>query len=322
MRTRFIQTLAQLAAEDPRITLIVGDLGYSVVEDFAKRYPGQFWNAGVAEQDMTGIATGLAMAGRVVFTYSIANFATLRCLEQIRNDVCYHRASVKIVAVGCGYAYGAHGYTHHGLEDLGILRTLPGMAVATPADPLECEETVRLLARTPGPAYLRLGKNKEPLLHSEPLRLEMGRLLPLRAGSDAAIFASGPILAEALGAADRLRLRGIDAGVVSVPWLKPFDRDTVLEIARRTPLLVSVEEHGPYGGLGSALAEVLAETGSPARLLRRHAMEDFDAIGSQDYLRRLAGLDAASIAEAVEAALRLPASAGAAAANASEPLRK
>jgi transketolase len=312
MRTRFIRTLTQLAAEDSRFTLVVGDLGYSVVEEFAQRFPRQFLNAGVAEQDMTGLATGLAFAGRVVFTYSIANFATLRCLEQIRNDVCYHRASVKIVAVGCGYAYGAHGYTHHGLEDLGILRTLPGMVVATPADPMECEAAVRLIARTPGPAYLRLGKNNEPSLHAAPPPLEIGRMVQMRPGIDVTIFACGPVLAEALQAADRLQLRGIGAGVVSVPWLKPIDRDAVLDAARRTSLLVSVEEHGAYGGLGSALAEILAEEGCPARLLRRHAMEDFDAIGSQDYLRRLAGLDAASIAGAVEAALGVPARAEAA----------
>jgi transketolase len=313
MRTRFIRTLTQLAAEDPRFTLVVGDLGYSVVEEFAKRFPRQFLNAGVAEQNMTGLATGLAFAGRIVFTYSIANFATLRCLEQIRNDVCYHRASVKVVAVGCGYAYGPHGYTHHGLEDLGILRTLPGMVVATPADPMECETAVRVLARSPGPAYLRLGRNNEPSLHATPPPLEIGQTVPMRTGNDVTIFACGPVLAEALQAADQLQLRRIAAGVVSVPWLKPFDREAVLDAARRTPLLVSVEEHGPYGGLGSAIAEVLAEEGCSARLLRRHAMEDFDAIGSQDYLRRLAGLDAASIASAVETALEVTARAQAAA---------
>src|SRR2546426_9403728 len=157
VRSAFIKTLFELAGKDPRVCLVVGDLGYSVIERFAETYPKQFVNAGVAEQDMIGIAAGMALTGKIVFTYSIANFATLRCLEQIRNDVCYHNANVKVVAVGGGLAYGALGSTHHATEDLAIMRALPRMVVVAPGDPVETELLTRAVAVEAGPCYMRLG---------------------------------------------------------------------------------------------------------------------------------------------------------------------
>src|SRR5712691_10038528 len=166
MRPAFFRALPELAAADERVNLVVGDLGFGVVEPFVERFPARFFNAGVAEQNMTGIAAGLALSGKTVFTYSIANFPTLRCLEQIRNDVCYHNANVKVVAVGGGFAYGALGMTHHATEDLAIMRALPGMVVVAPGDPLETELATRAIVSHSGPCYLRLGRAGEPKVHS------------------------------------------------------------------------------------------------------------------------------------------------------------
>ena len=188
MRTAFIQALSERAAADPRITLVVGDLGFGVVTDFAKRFPRQYLNVGVAEQNMTGLAAGMAMAGRIVFTYSIANFPTLRCLEQIRNDVCYHGANVVVVAVGGGLSYGALGMSHHATEDIAILRSLPQMTVIAPGDPVETTAAVGAAAAGIGPVYLRLGRAGEPLVHEKPIAWTLGKALSVRPGDDVTLI--------------------------------------------------------------------------------------------------------------------------------------
>ncbi len=296
MRTRFIQTLTELAKEDERLCLVVGDLGYSVVEEFASLFPDRFLNAGVAEQNMTGLAAGWAMTGKVVVTYSIANFPTLRCLEQIRNDVCYHRLPVKVVAVGGGFAYGAHGYTHHALEDMGVMRTLPGMTVASPADAAECASITRQIMASPGPAYLRLGRNREPALHGDDLNWNgESALLTMREGLDLVFVATGSVLGEAIEAAACLSERGIEAGVVSAPILKPFPEEALRTLGGKTRLIISVEEHCATGGLGAACADVLARTMPGARLVRLGTPDEVGVQGSQPWMRRACGLDAQSL---------------------------
>jgi transketolase len=290
VRTTFIKTLGELAEADDRIWLVTGDLGFSVLEVFAERFPRRYLNVGVAEQNMTGIAAGLARSGKVVFTYSIANFPTLRCLEQIRNDVCYHKGDVKVVAVGGGYAYGAQGYTHHGVEDLGIMRALPGMTVVAPGDPVETRLATRAIAAHPGPCYLRLGKAHEPVVHTSEPEFRLGRAIPVRSGRDATIISTGGMLREAVAAAGRLAEGGIDAAVLSMPTLKPLDTDAILSAARNTRAIVTAEEHSITGGLGSAVAEILAESGVPVRF-RRFGVPDRlnHTVGSQDYLLRQLG---------------------------------
>src|SRR3954449_11566852 len=177
MRMSFIESLCSAARRDPRVHLLTADLGYSVVEPFAAAFPKRFTNVGVAEQNLIGVACGLALCGKVVFVYSIANFPTLRCLEQIRNDLCYHQADVKVVAVGGGLAYGPQGYTHHGVEDLAVMRALPGMTVVAPGDPVESRLPGPAVARQPGPAHLRLGKAREPDVHAQPPRFRLGRAI-------------------------------------------------------------------------------------------------------------------------------------------------
>ena len=197
MRTAFIKELCELAEADERIWLICGDLGYSVLEVFADRFPKRYLNAGVAEQNMTGIAAGLALTGKIAVTYSIANFPVMRCLEQVRNDVCYHNLNVKIVSVGGGLAYGSLGYTHHGLEDLAVMSILPNMAVIAPADPVEARAATRAVIARRGPAYLRLGKAGEPVLHKTEIDFQIGRAIRVEQGNDLTLISTGGMLASA-----------------------------------------------------------------------------------------------------------------------------
>lgn len=298
MRDAFVRALMREAAADPNLVLITGDLGFGVLKPFWETYPKQFVNAGIAEQSMTGLAAGLARAGKTVLTYSIGNFPTLRCLEQIRNDCAYHGANVKIVCVGGGFVYGSLGMSHHATEDMAILRALPGVTVFTPGDPAETEAVVPVMLQTPGTCYLRLGRGGERTLHTRPVDAwSMPKALCLRDGSGIALLSAGGILSQTVDAAEKLQAEGISAAVWSFPCIKPIDKAAVLALAGRYRTLVTVEEHTIIGGFGSAVAEILAEAGSPARL-RRVGMNDTYAceVGSQDHLRKVYQMDAEAIA--------------------------
>ena len=303
MRTAFLQTLLELAGQDDRIWLLAGDLGFSVLEPFAERFPKRYVNTGVAEQNMIGVAAGLALSGKVVFVYSIANFPTIRCLEQIRNDVCGHNLSVKIVAVGGGFCYGALGYSHHGIEDLAVLRALPHMEVVAPADPVEARLITRMMAATAGPGYLRLGKSREPVLHTVEPTLRRGYPFEIQSGKDVAILATGGILDTCLNAARQARSQKMTPAVYSVPWLKPLERESIVALARRYALIVTVEEARICGGLGGAVAEILAELPSPHARLKRLGVPDIilEEAYSQDAARAYAGIGADSIVAALRA---------------------
>jgi transketolase len=307
MRTAFIETLFELAAQDRRVVLITGDLGFNVVTPFMERLSQQFVNAGVAEQNMTGIAAGMALSGKVVFTYSIANFPTLRCLEQIRNDVCYHDANVKIVSVGGGFAYGAMGATHHATEDLGIMRMLPGMVVVAPADPVETQHATRAVLNHPGPCYLRLGKAGEPTVHNGPIDFQLGKAIRVRDGRDLTLISTGALLRTALRAADRLAAEGREARVLSMHTIKPLDEDAVLKAAQDTRGIATLEEHSVVGGLGSAVAEVLAEAGANTPFKRLGLPSSFSPhIGSQEYLLGRHGLTDEAIVPLIRQLLERP----------------
>jgi transketolase len=300
MRTAFIKQLCALADQDERIWLLCGDLGYNVLNEFADRFPARYLNAGVAEQNMTGIAAGLALTGKTVFTYSIANFPVMRCLEQIRNDVCYHNLNVKIVSVGGGLAYGSHGYTHHGVEDLAVMSAMPNLAIAAPADPIEARAITSILANHHGPAYLRLGKAGEPVLHAEDIKVELGKAIQITDGSDLTIISIGGMLGTVLKAGEVLLGHGIHARILSMPFLVPLDTKAILNAAEQTGAILTVEEHGP-GGLGTAVAETLAVSGRtvafrPLRL----AKAPIKVSGSQQELRSAQGLSMEGIVEAAE----------------------
>lgn len=302
MRTAFIETLNELADSDPRVCLIVGDLGYSVIEEFAQKHPDQFVNAGVAEQNMIGLAVGMALSGKVVFTYSIGNFGTLRCLEQIRNDVCYHWANVKVVAVGGGLAYGNLGVTHHASEDVAILRALPNMTVVAPGDPMEARLATRAVVALDGPCYLRLGKAGEPVVHFKEPAFELGRAIELRSGSDLTLIASGGMLATADKIAAQLAEKGIGVRLLSMHTIKPLDREAVIRAATETRFVFTLEEHSVEGGLGGAVAEVLAELeGAHAPLKRIGLRPQFNAVvGDQKYLKSLHGLDEEGVMKTIQ----------------------
>lgn len=290
MRTAFMDTLTRLAAEDERIFLVTADLGYSVVERFADAFPDRFLNNGVAEQNMTGIAAGLAMSGYTVFTYSIANFPVMRCLEQIRNDVCYHNLNVKVVAVGGGFSYGSLGYSHHGMEDLAVTRVLPNMTVAAPADPFETEAIVNTMVKTPGPGYLRLGKAGEPRLHAGPVELPHGGFLKVRSGQGVTILSTGGMLDSALKVSQELSRQGVEPTLISVPYLTPLDQQGLLQALSGSELLVTLEEHG-IGGLSSVISELLMETGTFIPFLPLYARGEIVSVaGSQEQLREQVGL--------------------------------
>ena len=305
MRDAFVRVLTELAAERPDVILLTGDLGFGVLNDFSARFPRQVLNVGVAEQNMAGLAAGMALEGHTVFTYSIGNFPTLRCLEQIRNDICYHDANVKIVCVGGGMSYGPVGMSHHATEDLAILRSLPGMVVLSPCDLWEAAEATRYLMRHRGPAYLRLDKSHAPDTREAGEVFEPGMMRVIRQGSDVTLAATGGILGETLLAADLLAERGIFCRVLSVHTIKPLDTATIVAAASETGGIVTVEEHTVIGGLGGACAEVLMEAGvMPGVFVRMGLADTFSGIvGSQQYLRTAYSLDAASIARTVAAKL-------------------
>lgn len=305
MRDAFVRTLTELAASTPDLLLLSGDLGFGVMDDFIARFPSRFLNVGVAEQNMSGLAAGLGLEGFTVFTYSIGNFPTLRCLEQIRNDICYHGANVKIVCIGGGMSYGPVGMSHHATEDLAILRSLPGMLVLSPGDVWEAAEATRYLVSHRGPAYLRLDKSAAPPTNRPGEAFEPGRIRIVREGSDVTLAATGGILGEALAAADSLASEGIFCRVLSVHTIKPLDVAVLTESASATGGIISIEEHSVDGGLGGAIAEVLMESGIfPRFFLRLGLRNTFSSIvGSQQYLRGVYSLDAAAIAHAASAKL-------------------
>jgi transketolase len=302
VRTAFIKALNELADSDPRVCLVVGDLGYSVIEEFANKHPDQFVNAGVAEQNMIGLAVGMALSGKVVFTYSIGNFGTLRCLEQIRNDVCYHRANVKVVAVGGGLAYGNLGVTHHASEDVAILRALPNMTVVAPGDPIEARLATQAVVALEGPCYLRLGKAGEPVVHTKEPAFELGRAIELRAGSDITLIASGGMLATSDQIAGQLATKGVSVRLLSMPTIKPLDRDAVIRAATETRYVFTLEEHSVEGGLGGAVAEVMAELeGERASLKRIGLRPEFNrVVGDQRYLKSLHGIDEEGVMKTIQ----------------------
>lgn len=306
MRDTFVKTLIELAKEDENIELITADLGFGVLKPFWEQLPDRFTDCGIAEQNMTGIAAGMALSGKTVFTYSIGNFPSLRCLEQIRNDAAYHNANVKIVCIGGGFAYGPLGMSHHATEDIAVMRALPNVVVMAPGDPVEAMEATKAIAKHPGTCYMRLGRGGERRIHERIDGFEIGKAIKLRSGSRVAIFSAGAILGEAAAACELLTEDGYDPALYSFPTVKPIDRELITTCAEEFELIVSCEEHNIVGGFGSAVAEVIAEIpGARAKLLRIGLDDTYGSIvGSQTYLREAYGISAGSIKERVEETLK------------------
>ena len=298
MRTNFINQLIEEARRNEKIFLLVGDLGYHVIEPFAEEFPDRFLNVGIAEQKMAGIAAGLAMTGYNVYFYSIGNFPTIRCLEQIRNDIAYHQANVKVVSVGAGYAYGSLGATHQATEEIGALRVLPNMVVATPGDPLEARAITKISASYDGPMYIRLGKAGEKTVHSEDsIDLKIGDICSVitREGNQTAVFACGNILDAAL---HQINEENLNYDLYSVPFVKPINKEQLINIVKTHPAgLITIEEHQKSCGMGSAIVEILNDLYYEGNIevypkVKRIAIPDefADVVGTQVFLREHEGL--------------------------------
>lgn len=298
MRTNFINQLIEEARRNEKIFLLVGDLGYHVIEPFAEEFPDRFLNVGIAEQNMAGIAAGLAMTGYNVYFYSIGNFPTIRCLEQIRNDIAYHQANVKVVSVGAGYAYGSLGATHQATEEIGALRVLPNMIVATPGDPLEARAITKISASYDGPMYIRLGKAGEKTVHSEDsIDLKIGDICSIitREGNQTAVFACGNILDAAL---HQINEENLNYDLYSVPFVKPINKEQLINIVKTHPAgLITIEEHQKSCGMGSAIVEILNDLYYEGNIevypkVKRIAIPDefADVVGTQVFLREHEGL--------------------------------
>jgi transketolase len=304
MRDRFIQTLCALAEKDSRIMLLTGDLGFAVLDEYRRRFPRQFINVGVAEQNMTLVATGMAMEGHIVFTYSIGNFPTLRCLEMIRNDAAYHGANVKVVSVGGGFSYGQLGISHHATEDLAIMRALPETTCFAPTGLSEVTAATQAAAQISGTCFLRLDKDKGPDgLADEPF--VVGRPRVLQKGQDVGFITTGGILSEVVRASEALAKEGISSSIYAVHTIKPLEPLRFIEAARNHRVLVTVEEHTIHGGLGGLVLETLADAGvSPPKFLRIGLNGCFSSVvGSQAHLRSVYAMDAAHIVRRTRAML-------------------
>ena len=305
MRDTFVRTLVHLAKENKNIELITGDLGFGVLKPYWEQCPDQFTNAGIAEQNMTSLAAGMALNGKIVFTYSIGNFPTLRCLEQIRNDCAYHNANVKIVCVGGGFVYGSLGMSHHATEDIAILRALPNVAVICPADLVEAEAATKAIVDYPGTVYLRLGRGGEKIINSSLPEFIIGKAIKVQDGKKVAIFSTGAIFEEVTEANEVLKQKGITPVIYTFPTVKPIDRDVIKECAANCDLIITCEEHNVVGGFGSAVAEVMSVDICKAKLIKIGLNDCYSTkVGSQKYLRGEYGISAKDIVDTIVKAVQ------------------
>jgi transketolase len=301
MRNAFAAEVTELADLDPRIVLLTGDIGNRLFDTFKARHPDRFYNCGVAEANMIGVAAGLAMNGLHPVVYTIAPFITTRCLEQIRVDICYHDVGVTLVGTGAGLAYASLGPTHHSCEDIALLRALPSMAVVAPGDPVEVRLALRQAVRRAHGTYLRIGKKGEAVVHKTMPEFTLGKALPLREGSEVVLLSTGNMLPEVLATAERLEEDNISAGVVSFHTIKPLDTDYLSKVFETCRLVVTVEEHSRIGGFGAAVAEWLADQPAPRASLCRFGTADHfhHEAGEQEHARRCFGLTAEQMAEQI-----------------------
>lgn len=300
VRDAFFSELNELFRRDKRVVFLTGDLGYKLFDQLKEHDPARVINCGIREAGMVGYAAGLAKTGMLPFVYSITPFVTLRCLEQIKIDLCYNRANVVVVGVGGGFAYGPNGPTHHGIDDIGVLSCLPRLTVWTPSDPHEVRLCVRAAASLDSPAYLRLGRNKEPdIFDSLKNTPDISRPALVREGKDGVIVTSGFILHEVLKAVDQLKQHGIHPAVVRITTLRPFPADFIRTVITEGRPVMTVEEHIATGGLGQETARIVAETGKGNRFKMLAIPAEFpDACYDRDALLARSGLDADSIASA------------------------
>lgn len=302
-REAYGEALRELGGQNENIVVLDADLsGSTKTAMFKKEYPTRFFNAGIAEQSMIGTAAGLAAAGKTAFASTFAVFATGRAFEQIRNSVCYPKLNVKVAATHAGLTVGEDGATHQAIEDVAIMRALPNMTVLVPADAAEAKAVVRWAAEYNGPVYIRLGRSGVPDVFDETYEFKFGKAVTLKEGKDVTLIGMGIMTSAALEAAEMLAEEGISATVLNMPTIKPIDEDAIVAAANATGAIVTCEEHSIIGGLGSAVAEVLAEKAS-ARLVRVGVKDTFGESGKPADLLKKYGLTAADIVAAAKQAI-------------------
>jgi transketolase len=310
MRERCLKTVFELARRDERVVFIGSDLGAGVLDEFKAAIPDRFFMEGVSEQNLVGLAAGLAMEGRVVYLNTIATFLSRRCYEQVAVDLCLHNVNVRLLASGGGCVYAPLGPTHLAIEDIAIMRALPNMTVVAPADEVEMVRFMRASLDHDGPIYTRIAKGHDPVVTTDPGPFVIGKAVPMRDGDDALIVTTGVCLQVALAAAEKLAVAGVDAGILHFPTVKPLDVEALHAAVERVPVVVSAEEHTVLGGLGSAVAESLAEAGLlDGRRFKRFGLPDVfpDVYGDQNGMMRKYGISAEGIAEQVRRMLGSPA---------------
>lgn len=299
IREAFGKKLVDLGVKNPDIVVLDADVACSTqTKLFAQAYPERFFDTGIAEQNMIATAAGLSLTGKIPFAATFAVFATGRTYDQIRTSVCYQKANVKIIGTHGGITVGEDGATHQALEDISLMRGLPNMTVIVPADCNECEQALEFAAELEGPVYIRIARNSLPNIYSNDYKFNLYKAVVLREGKDLTIISNGDVLSEACKAADILAKKGIDAEVVSVPVVKPFDTATVIESAKKTGFVVTVENHSINGGIGSAVCETLSES-LPTKVLRIGMNDTFGQSGTPNELLKFYGLDAESIVNRV-----------------------
>ncbi|MEG0307365.1 MAG: transketolase C-terminal domain-containing protein [Clostridium sp.] len=298
MRSTFINKLTEMARDDKEIYLITGDLGFSVFENFQEEFPERFINVGIAESTMIGIAAGLALNGKKVYCYSIIPFLTMRCFEQIRVDLCYQNLNVNLVGVGGGLSYGPQGATHHSIEDISIMRSLPNMKVICPGDPFETECAVEQVLRIEGPTFIRLNKNNEPILYNNKnIEFKIGKAIEIFEGNEISIITTGNMLEQSIKIAEKLKKDNYSVKLISMHTIKPIDRDIIKECIEKTNYIFIIEEHSIIGGLASAISEVITENISKLIVFKSFGIPDTYAntSGSREYFRKQYNIDEDSI---------------------------
>jgi transketolase len=304
MRFEVVKTIYRVGENDPRFYFITGDYGHANTEEFKTTWKGRYFNGGMSEQNIIGMAAGLALTGNKAFVFSIVPFVTLRCYEQIKIDVCLQNTDVTIIGGGEGFAYGDAGPTHYAIEDIGAMRLLPNMKVICPANPMETRQLMEQIIKIGGPAYIRIGRGREANPEKE-YTVEFGKAHVMRKGSDVTIIATGTIVSEALKAAEILAASGVSAEVLNMHTVKPLDIMSIRERAGTRKAIVTLEEHNVLGGLGAAVAEVLAEMPERPRFKRFGVADTWpEVVGSQQYLRDHMGISADAIVPHILALLK------------------
>ena len=305
MRNAFADEITKIVSHDTRVIQLSGDIGNRLFNDLKAADPNRFFNCGIAEANMIGVAAGMALTGLRPVVYTITPFTTTRCYEQIRVDVCYHNVPVIIVGTGSGLSYAKLGPTHHSLEDLAIMRALPNMKVLAPCDATELRVLLRYAFRENGPVYIRIGKKGEPDIYTDIPTLEIGKASVIKQGKDVVILSTGTIMSEAVAASELLSESGISTEIVSFHTVKPLDTDYLNYAGKRFKMIATIEEHGRVGGFGSAVAEFFAGRKNRPQIMVFGTEDEFmPDIGSQAYARNKHGLTEANLAEKISATLK------------------